>query len=57
MKLTFLGQPYEAASTEIEATPVAVMGRYRGHLIKFSGTHAGPRSDMSLTYRGVRYVR
>ncbi|MCL6435094.1 MAG: DUF4278 domain-containing protein [Leptolyngbyaceae cyanobacterium HOT.MB2.61] len=57
MKLTFLGQTYEATSTEMEANPVTVTGRYRGHLVKFSDAHAGPRSDMSLTYRGVRYVR
>jgi hypothetical protein len=57
MRLTFLGQSYEAATSAITSTQFKLTGQYRGNLVKFSNTQATPCSNMTLTYRGIRYTR
>lgn len=57
MTLTFLGQAYE--TTPIELAPIAskLAGKYRGVPVKFSHTQTSTHSDVTLTYRGIRYNR
>lgn len=55
MTLRFLGQTYQATSTAIAPTESELTGQYRGNLVKFSSTQSAPRSNMTLTYRGIRY--
>ncbi|MDX2242350.1 MAG: DUF4278 domain-containing protein [Leptolyngbyaceae cyanobacterium bins.302] len=57
MTLRFLGQTYQATSTAIAPTESELTGQYRGNLVKFSNTQAAPRSNVTLTYRGIRYSR
>jgi len=57
MKLTFLGQSYEANTTEVAPMPSEITGQYRGNLVKFSNSHAALRTQVTLTYRGTRYSR
>jgi len=55
MTLTFLGQPYEVALTETTQTTTAQTGKYRGAAVNFSAARVAPRSNLQLTYRGIRY--
>lgn len=55
MTLTFLGQAYEAMQPEVVAVPSEITGAYRGRPIRFASTQAAPRSNTTLTYRGIRY--
>lgn len=57
MTLTFLGQAYEATQSEVAAMPSETTGMYRGTPMTFSHTQAVPRSNQTLTYRGIRYSR
>lgn len=56
MTLTFLGQVYEANTTEMAPTPSTMTGLYRGVPVKFSQTHLASRSYIAMNYRGIRYV-
>lgn len=57
MRLTFLGQSYEASTPAIAPTESELTGQYRGNWVKFSNAQAAPRSNVTLTYRGIRYSR
>ncbi len=57
MTLTFLGQAYEANQSEVAAIRSEVSGMYRGTPMTFARTQAAPRSNQTLTYRGIHYSR
>ncbi len=57
MTLTFLGQAYEANVTEVAVTKSEMTGCYRGTPMQFAAPQAAPRSNVTLTYRGIRYTR
>lgn len=57
MTLTFLGQKYETAASEIAPNPTELTGKYRGVSTKFSNARSANRSSVTLTYRGISYVK
>lgn len=57
MTLTFLGQRYEASTTELAPTPSPLMGKYRGVPVPLSTQRAATRAPQTLTYRGIAYTR
>jgi hypothetical protein len=57
MRLTFLGQPYESTCNETAPVESDMTGKYRGTVVKFSGSREASPAHIRLTYRGNSYVR
>ena len=57
MTLTFLGQKYETATSEVAQMPTTLTGKYRGNAIQFSSARLATPTQQTLTYRGIRYSR
>lgn len=55
MKLTFLGQPYEATPIELAPVESNLTGKYRGNPVQISTGRVALRASTQLTYRGVAY--
>jgi len=55
MTLNFLGKTYEANQTEVAQIPTTQTGKYRGATMTFTAARVSPRSNLQLSYRGVRY--
>lgn len=59
MKLSFLGQSYEASTPKIEATKTSETLTFRGksYVQKQYNIHQRQQLASAMTYRGVRYSR
>ncbi len=56
MTLTFLGQRYQATTTEVAHIPTTQTGKYRGANVTFSAGQMTASFNRQLTYRGVAYL-
>ncbi len=56
MTLTFLGQRYQATTTEVAHIPTTQTGKYRGANVTFSAGQMTASFNRQLTYRGVVYI-
>ena len=56
MKLSFLGNHYEAGTTETLTVETGKVGRYRGQPVSFRSAAVTPNPSKALTYRGNPYV-
>jgi len=55
MTLNFLGKTYAANLSEVAQVPTTQTGKYRGTTMTFTAARVSPRSNLQLSYRGVRY--
>jgi len=55
MTLNFLGKTYAANLPEVAQVPTSQTGKYRGATLTFTAARVSPRSNLQLSYRGVRY--
>lgn len=56
MKLAFLGNTYEANTTEISTFETGKTGSYRGQRLTFRTARTAPMPSKVLAYRGNSYV-
>ena len=56
MKLSFLGNHYDANPTEIPTVETGKVGQYRGQQVSFRSAKVAPSANKSYTYRGNGYT-
>lgn len=56
MKLAFLGNTYEANTSEVPTFETGKTGCYRGQLVNFRTAQAASMPSKVLAYRGNSYI-